>query len=84
MKPWTGEERGQALQELQGRHHDMGRAMRIGCFHGSTTYPATVSRLAALVLEIDIDVGGSWRSFEMKRSNSMLDARGMAAVIPRQ
>lgn len=38
--------------------------------------------LSALVLKVDIDVRGSLRSLEMKRSNSMFIREGSNSVMP--
>ena len=31
MEPWTGDKRSQSLHEFQRRHHNVGRAISIGC-----------------------------------------------------
>ena len=42
MKPRVWDERGQTLHELQGRHHDMGCAIAIGCLQREHHLPGTV------------------------------------------
>ena len=42
MEPGAWDECGQALHELQGRHHDMGCAIAIGCLQREHHLPGTV------------------------------------------
>ena len=42
MQPRTGNQRGESLYEFQRRHHDMGRALSIGCLQGEHHLPGPV------------------------------------------
>jgi len=53
IEPWAGDEHSQALQELQRRHHDMGRAVLVGGFE------LQYDIAGAVTLESFIGAGGA-------------------------
>jgi hypothetical protein len=42
MQPRTGNQRGESLHEFQRRHHDMGRAISIGCLQCEHHLPGPI------------------------------------------